>query len=106
MKYFQQRKMKGGWFIGDFEPTAFKTSAVEVCLKIHPKGERWDSHYHKIATEINLLVRGRMTINSKEFHSGDIFLIEPEEVATPEFLEDCEIIVVKVPSVQGDKYIV
>lgn len=30
----------------------------------------------------------------------------PNDVAVPEFLTDCEVIVVKTPSVKGDKYIV
>ena len=35
---------------------------------------------------------------------GNIFLIEKNEIAQPEFLEDCTIVCVKSPSVPGDKY--
>jgi len=98
--------MVGGWFVGDFEPTAYRTSAAEVCYKKHYRGERWLAHYHAQADEINFLIRGRMSICGQEMVAGDIFVIEKIEVAAPEFLEDCELVVVKVPSVRGDKHIV
>ena len=45
-----------------------------------------------------------MTIQGKELNSGDIFVLEPYEVADPIFLEDCNLIVVKTPSIPGDKF--
>lgn len=104
MKVIRNQKWTGGWFVGNFEPSAFKTDAAEVCLKKHPKGEKWPKHYHKIATEINYVIRGKMTLQDTEFNAGDVFVIEPNEIADPEFLEDCELIVVKVPFVKNDKY--
>ncbi len=98
--------MTGGWFVGNFEPTAHKTENFEVSYKIHPKGEIWDTHYHKIATEINFLVSGKMTIQGQNLKSGDIFVIEPLEIADPIFHEDCHIVCVKTLSVKNDKYIV
>lgn len=97
--------MKGGWFVGNFEPTAFKTDAFEVSYKIHPKGEAWDHHYHHTVTEINMLIEGKMIIQGKHLQSGDIFILNPYEVADPTFLEDCRIICVKTPSA-NDKVII
>lgn len=94
----------GGWFVGDFEPTAYKTKDFEVCYKIHDQNEKWPSHYHKIATEINYLMKGKMIIQGKELVAGDVFIIEKNEVADPIFVEKCEIIVIKIPSVKNDKY--
>jgi len=105
MKIYDYKNMKGGWFVGNFEPTAYKTENFEVSYKIHPKGEIWDHHYHKIATEINFLVIGSMTLQGKDLKSGDIFVIEPSEIANPVFHEDCHIVCVKTASVKGDKYI-
>jgi quercetin dioxygenase-like cupin family protein len=105
MKIYNYKDMKGGWFVGNFEPTAHKTENFEVSYKIHPKGEIWDHHYHKVVTEINYLVTGRMRIQNTELTSGDIFVIEPNEVADPIFYEDCHIVCVKTASVKGDKYI-
>lgn len=102
----RMEEMKGGWFVGNFEPSMFRTQDFEVCYKEHKKGEQWDVHFHKIATEINYLVRGKMTIQGRELTSGDIFVILPGEVADPVFLEDCDVVIVKVPSLIGDKYLV
>lgn len=106
MKISKMSEMVGGWFVGDFEPSVYKTSDFEVCYKQHYKGEIWDNHYHKVATEVNYLIRGEMKINDVFLQEGDIFLIEPNEVSVPEFLTDCELIVVKTPSIKGDKYII
>jgi mannose-6-phosphate isomerase-like protein (cupin superfamily) len=98
-------EMVGGWFVGDFEPSAFRTGDAEVCLKEHRAGERWPAHMHARATEVNLLVSGRMRVNAEEVAAREIFLIEPGEIAAPEFITDCMVVVVKVPSVPGDKYL-
>jgi len=97
--------MTRGWFIGNFEPSVLKTSNFEVGYLQHKKGERWDFHYHKIATEYNYLIRGEMRINGKIIKPGDIFIFRPDYMTDPEFLQDCELICVKTPSVPGDKYI-
>jgi hypothetical protein len=46
-----------------------------------------------------------MIIQNTELNAGDIFVIEKMEIADPVFLEDCKVLVVKVPSVPGDKII-
>ena len=40
-----------------------------------------------------------MTIQNKELNTGDIFILNPFEIADPIFLEDCEVICVKTKSV-------
>jgi quercetin dioxygenase-like cupin family protein len=106
MDIFKIQDMKGGWFIGDFEPSIYKTKEFEVGVKTHPKGEVWDTHYHKLATEINYLIDGKMIIQDTELNSGDIFVLHPNEVANPIFLEDCSIVTVKTISSIGDKYVI
>lgn len=98
MKLDRIEKMVGGWFVGNFEPTCYKTRQFEVSYKLHKKGEDCDTHYHTIVTEINYVISGRMTLQNKELIKGDIFTLEPFEIADPIFLEDTEIICVKVPS--------
>lgn len=98
--------MTRGWFIGDFEPSVLRTKDFEVGVLEHKKGENWPAHYHEFSDEYNLLLKGKMTIQKKELTEGDIFIIEKNEVADPIFLEDCMILVVKVPSVVGDKILV
>ena len=58
-----------------------------------------------MCTIIKLLLRGTMIMQGRTMKSGDIFVLEPGEVADPIFVEDCEVIIIKSPSVVGDKYI-
>ena len=44
-----------------------------------------------------------MKMNGNFLAAGDLFSFAPGEVAQPEFLQDCEVIVVKVPSLPRDK---
>jgi quercetin dioxygenase-like cupin family protein len=104
MNVIHMRSMKNGWFVGDFDPTALKTAAAEVCHRIHQAGDKWDAHYHKKATEINYVVKGSMRIQGSVVKEGDIFILYPYEVADPEYLEDTELVIVKIPSVKDDKY--
>ena len=103
MNLHRLEDMIGGWFVGNFSPTSFTTSDVEVSYKKHPKGQIWDTHYHEKVTEVNLLVRGKMILQGKKLISGDIFTLHPYEIADPEFLEDCEIVCVKLPGITNDK---
>lgn len=105
MEIFDFNIMKGGWFVGNFAPTAHAAS-FEVCYKQHKKGEKWDTHYHKEATEINLLISGKMTINGLIIEPGQIFVIKPYYVSSPIFLEDCTLVIVKTVSNINDKYVV
>lgn len=105
MKIIKLNTMKGGWFIGDFEPSILKTKNFEVGIMSHSKGEKWPKHYHVKADEYNVLLQGKMIIQNVELNTGDIFVIEKMEIADPIFLEDCKVLVVKVPSVPGDKII-
>ena len=102
MKIFNFSDMKGGWFVGNFEPSSYKTENFEVSYKLHPKGQIWDVHYHTDVTEINYVIKGKMVLQNTELKTGDIFTLKPFEIADPEFLEDTEIICVKTPS-KNDK---
>lgn len=98
MKIDRIEDMKGGWFVGNFKPSVYQTSDFEVSYKTHYKGEKYTSHYHTLVTEINYLIRGEMVIQNTLLQAGDIFTLYPYEIADPEFLTNCELIVVKVPS--------
>ena len=98
-------KFKGGWFIGDFEPSLLKTKDFEVSIKIHLKDEVWDKHTHKVATEYNYVVSGLVEIDGAQYGTGDIFIVPPNFIMNPTFLDDCTIVCIKTPSVKGDKYI-
>lgn len=96
----------GGWYVGNFPNAIYKTKGLEVSYRIHPRGEKWDWHYHEHLDEINLLISGCMKIQGEMLFAGDVFILEPMEIADPEFLEDCEIVCVKVPNFTNDKVII
>lgn len=103
-------KFYHGWFIGNFENSLLKTEDFEVAVIHHPKGQKWERHYHKIATEYNVLISGRMELLEDSGYSTSIgpgmtFVIEPNTTVEPIFFEDCVVVTVKVPSVPGDKYV-
>lgn len=106
MKIFDPNDMVRGYFIGDFEPSAYRTKAFEVSLMVHKKDEYWDTHYHEVSDEINYLMEGQMQINGVVLQAPVIFVIERGEIAAPKFITDCKLIVVKTPSAPGDKRIV
>ena len=105
MRKFCLQDMKDGWFVGDFLPTCKKTSDCEVAFKNYLKGDMEERHVHKIATEITLIVEGLVKMNDIIYKSGDIIVLEPGDATDFHVLEDTTNVVVKVPSVAGDKYV-
>jgi hypothetical protein len=95
-----------GWFIGQFERAVFKTNACEVAYQFNHKGEKSSPHTHKIATEINLITSGCVSINGRLFTQGDIVIMEPNDICTCKYYEDTHTVVVKVPGVLNDKYLI
>jgi len=106
MKSFSLEKMIGGWFVGGFTPTSFSTKACEVAVKRYSKGDKEGKHYHKIATEITLVLEGQVKMFDQVWNEGDIISIEPNEATAFEALEDTITVVVKIPGALDDKYLV
>jgi hypothetical protein len=106
MKIFDPTTMIGGWYIGNFAPAAYNTIEFEVGILKHKKGEQWPTHYHEHCTEINYLLEGEMTIGDKMLVGPTIFVLEPKEIADPVFITDCMLVVVKTPSIPGDKIVI
>ena len=106
MKKYNYKDMKLGWFVGDFIPSAFETKDCEVAVKNYNAGDSEENHFHKVATEITLILNGKIKMNEKEFSEGDIIVIEPNEPVKFEAITDVTNVVVKIPSVKGDKYLV
>lgn len=105
MKVSKIGDMFKGWFVGNFEPSLFKTDDVEVAVKEYKAGDKEEKHYHKVATEITVVMCGKVLMNGIEYNSGDVILIEPGEATDFEAIDDTITTVVKVPCVKGDKYL-
>lgn len=105
MKLDKLDDMIKGWFVGDFDQTACRTKDFEVAVKDYPAGAFEAAHHHKIATEITVIVSGRVRMMGQLFGKGDIITLAPGEVTSFEALEDTVTVVVKFPSVPSDKYL-
>lgn len=93
-----------GWIIGNFQPSVLQTQNFEVGIMYHPKGQKNTPHYHAKVTEYNILISGSMIIQNTIIKANTVFILEPYEIADPEFLEDCIVVCVKTPSIPDDKY--
>jgi mannose-6-phosphate isomerase-like protein (cupin superfamily) len=93
-----------GWFVGAFEPTLIATDVVEVAVKHYRAGEAEATHHHKVATELTVVVAGRVRMSGEEIGAGEIIRIAPGQATDFEALTDATTVVVKMPCVAGDKY--
>ncbi len=106
MKHEKIENMKRGWFVGNFEPSLLKTNAVEVAVKFYKKGDYEEAHYHKTATEITVTISGKAKMFGTVWEAGDIVIAEPGDITDFEAVEDTVNVVVKIPGVNYDKYLV
>lgn len=104
MELFKLNEFIRGWFVGDFEPSLIKTQDVEVAVQSFQAGDIEDKHFHKVATEITVLVSGKAKMFDKIIEAGSIIKIDPGEITGFEAIEDCTTVVVKYPGAKNDKY--
>lgn len=95
----------GGWFIGNFEPSLYKTNDVEVSVKSYKLGDKEDFHFHKIATEFTVIITGKVKMGNQVLSQGDIITIKPLQSTNFEALTDSITLVVKIPGANNDKYL-
>ncbi len=104
MKTAKLSDMIRGWFVGNFEPTAYRTTNAEVAVKRYAAGTREEAHVHRIATELTVVVEGAIEMNGVRYTAGDIVTLEPGEPSDFYAVTDTVNVVVKIPAVPGDKY--
>jgi hypothetical protein len=106
MKKFKLQNFTRGWLIGDFEPNILKTKQFEFGIKHYEAGDKEDSHFHRIASELSVIVSGRFEMNGDILDEGDIVFLEPGETSTFQCLNAGYTAVIKTPSAKNDKYII
>lgn len=104
MKKARLDGMIKGWFVGNFVPSLYVTNDVEVAVKRYRAGDAEERHYHKIATEITVVVSGRVAMNGVEYGENDMVVIAPGESTDFRALTDAVTTVVKLPGAVNDKY--
>jgi hypothetical protein len=97
-------EMVKGWFVGAFQPTAYSTEACEVAVKHYAAADKEAMHRHLVATEITLILSGRVRMMDRECSEGDIVVLSPGEASDFEAITDCATVVVKIPGALNDKY--
>ena len=97
--------MVGGWFVGDFSPTVLRTGEFEVAVKHYASGAREPRHHHEVAEEITVIVSGRARMCGRIVEAGTIVHLAPNESTDFEAMDETLTVVVKRPSLQGDKYL-
>jgi hypothetical protein len=104
MKHAALSDMVKGWFIGDFEPSVLRNRAFEVAVKTYTAGDCEALHHHCIATEVTVVVSGTVEMLGRRWEAGDIIVLEPGEASDFRACTQAVCVVVKTPSVVGDKY--
>lgn len=106
MEIYNLDSMIRGWFIGNFEPSVYKNKEFEVAVKRYKKGDYEKKHYHKISTEVTVIISGCIQMNGNKFEEGEIIILSPMEASDFECLSDVALtVVVKYPGGTNDKYI-
>ena len=105
MKKYKLSDFTRGWFVGDFFPSIIKTQDVEVAIQKFKAGDEEAEHCHKVATEITVIVTGRIELSGVEYQAGDVIETMPGEFAKFRAIEDTTTVVVKHPGALNDKYL-
>jgi hypothetical protein len=104
-KKYYLNEMINGWFIGNFNPSLFKTNDVEVGVKYYKAGDFESHHFHKIATEYTVIASGEVKMNNIIYKAGEIVVIEPGVSTDFLALTDVTTVVVKIPGANNDKFL-
>jgi hypothetical protein len=105
MQFASLSEMVKGWFVGDFVPTVFQTGAAEVAIKHYRAGDTEAWHVHRVGTEITAVVSGAVHMADRTFGAGAIIRLDPGEGTDFLAVEDSITVVVKLPSIRGDKFL-
>lgn len=105
MKTGSLENMVKGWFVGNFDPVIYRTKDVEAAVKRYRQGDYEESHYHKIATEITVVISGEVEMNGIRYKENDIIVMEPGDVTDFKAVTDVVNVVLKIPGANDDKYL-
>ncbi len=97
--------MTRGWFVGNFSPSMLATGDVEVAVQRFTAGSHEAAHFHKLATEITVILEGQAEMAGRTFSAGDIIKLPPGTPTDFRAITDVTTVVVKIPGATGDKYL-
>lgn len=105
-----------GYFIGHFMAEEgfpnLMSQEVECAIIEVPIEDLSKPHFHRVMTEITIVLSGRLTLifgekDQVEVGEGEFFIVKPGTVLqNPVNEPGTKVLVIKYPSVPGDKYYV
>lgn len=105
MELYSLDEMVKGWFVGKFSPTALCVDGFEVGVKRYKSGDYEASHFHKISTEVTVIIEGQARMNDIIYGPGSIIVLKPSEPTDFLAITDVITTVVKCPSAHNDKFL-
>lgn len=98
-------EMTRGWFVGDFEPSAYRTNDAEAGIRVLEKGYCEQAHYHRSAVKVIAILNGRIRMFNREWTEDDVVVFEPGggDITSIEALQDSQIVVLMLPGIKNDK---
>ena len=102
MEFFDIRKMELGYFIGDFNPTVYRTNNVELSIKTLTAGTLDSCYYRKKDTQIVCVLSGTIECFERILGKGDIVSFRPGDMISLFALEDAEILITRLPGTKND----
>lgn len=93
-----------GWIVGDFSPALVRSKEIECAVMSYKKNESTARHVHRVTKEFTMALSGKFLLNGTVLSPGQIAIISPGEYADFTCLEAGSTLVIKTPSVPGDKY--
>ena len=102
-----------GWFFGAFvDDPLLRSDLVEVAWQklpdLTPSPDQ--EHFHRATVEINIVIKGSIELSidgeRHKLETGQFYVIWPESVVSDLTTgDDTELIVVRAPSIPGDKFL-
>ena len=102
MKKYDLKDMEMGYFVGDFEPTAYISKEIEISVKRYKKWTFDAGYYRRKNTEIIYIIKGCLDIDGKLYKKNSILVWEPGEVINIFAVQDSELLIIKTPGVKDD----
>ena len=100
---FNLEEFKLGWIVGNFAPALIQSNDIEVAIKYFKSGVIEPSHMQLVATEITIVVSGRIRLGKNTYGPKEIIKIPPKTFADFESLTDSALVCIKYPSIPNDK---
>ncbi len=94
--------VKNGFFVGDFEPSAFSSDHCEIAYRKYVKGSFDGGFYRDRDTQILLITSGSIDVDGKEYSKGSIVIWEPLDIINIFAIEESEVVLMKFPGTKGD----